>query len=391
MQKAYKFRLYPSKQQEKVIDETIEKCRLLYNALLALKKKAYKQKRINLSRKELYRQVKGNNEMYSQVSQNVADRIDKAFKNFFKRVKQGTRKTGFPRFKKYGTYESLTLPQITSHEKIGKKTYFPKIGWLSTKYHRLIEGTPKTLTIKKAKSGKYFLIVCCDGVSKKPVKASDKAVGIDLGLNHFIATSDGCFFEHPKPLKRLAEKRRLRARRVSKTKKRSNNWGKSRIRLARIDERIVNIRNDFNWKLCNTLIRKYGTIYAEDLNIKGMVKNHYLARAINDVSWHDFLQKLCFKAESAGGRVMKVNPRNTSQWCSECGNLVMKSLATRTHDCPHCGLKIDRDVNAARNILTLGKIGQELPELKPVGDEASTTSTKLIASIINESGSHSIY
>ncbi len=371
MQKTYKYRVYPSRVQAKVIDRTTEKCRLLYNELLALKKDTYKKDEVSLSRKDLYKQVRGNKEMHSQVSQNVADRIDKAFKNFFRRVRKGERKRGFPRFKKYGIYRSITLPQIINPEYIGKKTYFPKIGWLNVKYHRSIEGTPKTLTIKKAKSGKYFATIYCANTPKEKIEVGTDIIGIDLGLNHFIATSDGRFFEHPKPMGRLAENRKGQARRFSKTKKGSVNRGRAGLKLARTDEKIKNIREDFGWKLCLALIKKYKTIYMENLNVRGMMKNHRLAGAITDVSWGDFTQKLCFKAESAGARVVKVNPKNTSQKCSGCGEIVRKTLAVRTHGCPHCGLVLDRDLNAARNILVKG-IGLERPDFKPVGVEAFT-------------------
>jgi len=173
-------------------------------------------------------------------------------------------------------------------------------------------------------------------------------------------------------MKQLSNQRKKLARQFSKTKKRSNNRNKTRTKLARLDEQIANTRNDFGWKLCRKLIEKYGTIYIENLNVKGMVKNHHLAGAITDVSWGDFTNKLFFKAESAGGKVVKVNPKNTSQKCSECGEIVKKTLAVRTHKCPYCGLEIDRDINAARNILSIGKIGQELPKYKLVGDKATT-------------------
>jgi len=362
--KAYKYRIYPTKTQAGEIDLQIEKSRQLYNTLLGLKKDAYKQQGISLSRKDLYKQTKDNQSIHSQVRQNVADRIDKAYKNFFARIKRGEKEKGFPRFKKYGRYSSITFPQITNPEKIGKKTYFPKIGWLNVKYHRPITGTPKTLTIKKAKSGKYLITVSCANAINEKIKLGKGKVGIDLGLNHFVATSNGEFFDHPKPMQELSEQRKALARELSKTKKKSNNRNKARVRLARLDEKIADIRNDFGWKLCKTLIQKYGLIYAEDLSIKGMQQNHHLAKAITDVSWADFLQKLSFKAESAGGQVVKVNPRNTSQRCSRCGEIVEKELGERIHNCPSCHLKIDRDTNAARNILTIGRIGQELPELR---------------------------
>ncbi len=381
--KAYKYRIYPTKVQMTAIDESIEVSRQLYNKLLALKITAYEKDRVSLSRKDLYKQTKDCENIHSQVSQNVADRIDKAFKNFFARIKRKEKGNGFPRFKKFGRYSSMTLPQIINPEKIGKRTYFPKVGWLNTKYHRKITGIPKTLTIKKSPSGKYFITVCCEGATSELIKTTSEEVGIDLGLNHFIATSDGEFFDHPKPTRQLAAKRRLLARKFSRTKKESNNRKKVRIGLARLDEKIVNVRNDFGWKLCQMLIKKYGILFAEDLNIKNMQHNHHLAKAITDVSWSDFLQKLSYKAESAGGKVFKVNPRNTSQKCSACGKIAKKTLATRIHQCS-CGLKIDRDINAAKNILTIGKIGLEqsklsLNEIMPIHSakaEMQTSSMK---------------
>lgn len=369
--KAYKYRIYPAKKQKKLIDETIENCRTLYNELLGMKIDQYKKDAINLSRKDLYKIVKGNKTMHSQVSQNVADRIDKAFKNFFRRLKNGTRKQGFPRFKKRGTYTSITLPQVVNPTKIGNKTHFPKVGWLNVRYHRSITGKPKTITIKKARTGKYFLTVCCENAIGKNIKTTRIAVGIDMGLNHFVATSNGEFFEHPKPLRRLAKKRSGLARRLSKKIKGSANWEKARIKLARTEDKMTSIRNDFSWKLSNHLIKQYGNIFAEKLDIQRMVKNRYLSAAILDVSWADFLQKLSYKAESAGGKVMKIDPKGTSQKCSGCGRVVKKLLSTRLHKCPHCGLKLDRDINAARNILIRG-IGQELPESTPVRDGTST-------------------
>jgi len=371
--KTYKYRIYPAKSQAIAIDENIERSRQLYNELLAVKKQAYKKDKTNLTRFDLIKKTKGKNkETYSQVSQNVADRINKAYGNFFARVKRGEKEKGFPRFKKYGNYASITLPQITNPKKIGKKTYFPKIGWINTKYHRPITGTPKTLTLKKTKSEKYFLTISCTNPTTERLKHGKGEVGIDLGLNHFVATSNGEFYNHPKPMKGMAKKRKALAREFSKTKKRSNNRNKARIRLARLDEKVANIRNDYGWKLCRKLIEKYETIFIENLNVRGMVKNHQLAGAITDVSWSDFTNKLSYKAESAGGKVVKVNPKNTSQKCSKCGKISKKTLAIRTHNCSQCGLKIDRDTNASINILTIGKIGLEQPKYKPERDEANT-------------------
>jgi len=218
------------------------------------------------------------------------------------------------------------------------------------------------------------------------LQVSQEKIGVDLGLNHFIATSNGEMFVHPKPLKSLTTKRRKLARNLSKKSKKSKNKEKVRLRLARTDERISNIRDNFSWQVCNSLLRKYGTFYVENLNIKAMQKNRHLSKSIADVSWNSFLLKLSYKAESAGRTVMKVNPRNTSQECSKCGKIVKKSLSTRIHHCLQCGLKIDRDINAARNILSRGKIGREPSDSMPVGDGTSTNSEKLMVSSVKESG-----
>ena len=177
--KAYKYRVYPSKAQAIEINEQIEFCRKIYNHLLALKKLAYKEFRADLNRKHLYSEIKGKTKTHSQVIQNTADRLDKGFKNFFRRVKAHEKEKGFPRFKKFGSYSSLTLPQITNQENINKKTYFPKIGWINTKYHRPITGTAKTLTIKKAKSNKYFDTVVCNNTEKTNKTTTNKEVGLD--------------------------------------------------------------------------------------------------------------------------------------------------------------------------------------------------------------------
>ena len=366
--KAYKYRIYPSKAQAIEINNQIEFCRVTHNKLLALKNLAHKQYNVSLGRKHLYSEVKGTTETHSQVVQNVADRVDKGFKNFFRRVKTNARKKGFPRFKKFGTNKSITMPQVNNPKNIGKKTFFPKIGELNTKYHRPITGIAKTLTIKKTKTNKYFVTVVCANPTSNNKTTTSKEIGLDLGLNNFIATSDNEFVEHPKPLKYFTKKRQRINRNFSKTMKQSNNRDKARIKIALVDEKISNIRNDFAWKTSNDLVKRYGLICVEDLSIQNMVKNHRLAKAINDVSWGNFLEKLDYMAESAGSKVIKVNPRYTSQKCSNCGAIVKKSLAVRTHKCK-CGLVLDRDVNASLNILELGRL-----EVKPVGDKTSTVS-----------------
>ncbi|MBI4167646.1 MAG: IS200/IS605 family element transposase accessory protein TnpB [Candidatus Aenigmarchaeota archaeon] len=373
--RAFRYRLYPSKMQTKTIDMAIENCRQLYNQMLSLKVEKYKDDKTSLKRNDLYSLVKGNRLMYSQVSQNVGERVSSVFNHFFKT------KGGFPRFKKYGRYRSITYPQA-KEKWIGNKLRLPMIGDISMKYHRPVEGKPKTMTVKKMPSGKYFATICCETTREKTVdRFLDKKIGIDLGLNHFIATSDGRFFEHPKPLKKLEEKRKLLSKRLSR-KQGTFNKGKARVKLARLYERITYIRQDYSWKLVNYLTRNYGTVFFEDLRIKNMLKNHSLAKSIADVSWGDFVQKLLFKAESAGTKAIKVNPRNTSQICSNCGKMNTMALSDRVYKCG-CGLFVDRDYNSAMVILLRG-IGSERSESTPLEMEPLLSKK---ASAVSELGS----
>jgi len=363
-----KFRLYPNKVQRQVLEQTLDDCRYAYNQLLATHRSVYKEtgktmSQYDLNRKltELKHGVSSISEVHSQVLQNISKRIRDAYHNFFVRRKSGL-KAGLPRFKKYGRYKSFTYPQ--SGFKIeGKKLFLSKIGRVSIKLHRPIRGAVKTLTVKRMPSGKWFAIFSCE-VKIEPKEKSKGAVGIDVGLRHFLTDSEGRQVENPKFYQKTLKRIRVEHKKLSRKKKGSKNLGKQRVRLARAYEKIVNQRADFLHKLSKFYTQHYSLIAVEDLKITNMVKNHNLAGKILDASWGKFLQMLSYKAEGAGGIVLKVNPRNTSR--------IYK------HG------ELDRDYNASLNILERGLSGQGLP-LEPVDIEPLR---EIPASSVIETGSH---
>ena len=361
MKKTYKFRLYPSKKQLGFLNNTLQICKMLYNHQLAYEKYIFtKEKRFvnKIELNNLLPDLKIINpnlkNTHSQVLQNVNDRVNIAFTKFFSRIKRG-KKAGYPRFK--STCNSFTYPQFGF--KLGNKLNLTKIGEINIKFHRKIKGKIKTLTIIKTTTNKWF---ACFSVEQEiiPRKRANESVGIDLGLEKFATLSDGKIIENPKHLRKSLDLLRIRSRQLSKKKKNSKNRNKSRLKLAKIHEKIYNQRMDFLHKTTRNLVNTYGCIALEDLKPSKM-KNKYLQLSINDASWNRFKQLLLYKAIEAGVRLEFVNPRNTSQRCSNCNELVKKSLSIRTHKCPKCELSIDRDLNASINILNKSSFLNKIP------------------------------
>lgn len=356
-----KHRLLPTKAQETALNQTLELCRQVYNILLNERTALYETQRRtltlydqipNLRRwKEAHPELKS---VHSQVLQNVAMRVDLAFQAFFRRVKAG-QKPGYPRLKGPGWYDSITFPQAPSGCRLqGDCLQLSKIGQVRCIVHRSLIGTPKTCIIRR-QSGKWFACFCCEH-EPEPLSASEEAVGVDVGLHHFAALSDGSFVENPRFFRRdekaLAKAQRKHARQVKGTPARR----KARKAVSRIHERIRNRRHDFVHQLARRLVNCYGRIAVEKLNVKGMIENHCLAKSISDASWSLFRTVLTQKAESAGRQVAEVHPAYTSQTCCSCGHVAKKSLKERWHHCPMCGLSLDRDVNAAFNILASARL-----------------------------------
>ena len=349
--RTYKFRIFPSKIVAKRLEKTLDACRFLYNSELEYEEQLYFSEERFVGRDELnllipdWKSVNpGLKKVHSQVLQNVSDRLDKSFKSFFSRVKLGE-KAGFPRFKSSERYDSFIYPQ-SGFKLEGNQLKLSKIGMVNIKLHRKVEGKIKTLTIKKTCTNKWFACFSIEEEKEIEQHKSNKSIGIDVGLNSFYADSEGNKVDNPRWLRRSEERLKLLQRQHSKKIKGSKNRKKSRFRIAKLHEKVVNQRNDFLHKETRKLVNNYSLIAVEKLSIKNMVKNHYLAKSICDAGWRKFLQYLSYKAEEAGGRIVEVDARGTSQYCI-CGNEVRKSLAVRIHKCRKCGRDLDRDVMSA--------------------------------------------
>ena len=362
MKRSYKYRLYPTPKQISLLQFTLNKCRNLYNVSLQHRRDAYKSaskhsvsyneqaNELPLLKKEFpeYKQV------FSQVLQDVLSRTDKAYKNFFRRIKQKTDKAGFPRFKAKERYNSFTYIQSGfSFTKDKGRIELSKIGLVKIKLHRQIpdKAQIKTCTIKQ-EGEQWYVIFSCELTNPIPEKkAVANAIGIDLGLTDFAVLSNGEEIANPKYLKQSETKLKEIQSKYSKGKSK-----KVIKQLGNLHRKIAKQRNDFQHKLSHKLINTFDLIAYEDLKVKQMIEdNKYdLQKHIHDASWGIFISMLKYKAEDAGTYCVAVNPRGTTQICSKCGTIVKKDLYERSHDCPVCGYVTTRDHNASQNVLRLG-------------------------------------
>jgi len=373
MVKAFRYRIYPTKAQETLLEQMLEECRWAYNETLAYRRDAWQERQEVIyyyGTTKLLPQWKQErptlNIVYSQVLQDAQHRVDKAFKGFFRRAQNGE-EPGYPRFKGKERYRSITYPQFGFGLTHDGKLHLSKVGDVKIKLHRPIEGKAKQVTIRRYPTGKWFACFTAE-VEPKPLPETGKYVGIDLGLSTFAALSNGKQVANPRFFRKEEKALAKPQRRLSETEKGTPEYAGRRKVVARIHERIANKRTDFSHRLSHQLVNDYDVIAFEDLNVKAMVKNHCLAKSISDAAWRQLITHTVQKAENATRRVVLVDPRNTSKTCSRCGRLVEKTLSDRVHSCPHCGLEIDRDLNAAINVLTLGLQGLGLgpgsPRLK---------------------------
>jgi putative transposase len=355
MLKAFRYRLYPNHTQTEKLNHTLDLCRELYNAALEQRRTAYRIQRQSVSAvqqmrelPDLKRALPEVGEVYSQVLQDVLWRVDTAFQNFFRRVKSQRGKAGYPRFQDRRRYDSFTYPQMGFAIAQGRLC-LSKIGHLKIKLHRPIEGTFKTCTLKR-EVDEWHVVFVCELPDPDPLEPKS-AVGIDVGLESFLATSEGEFVDNPRWLAHSLKKLRRAQRVLARKQRGGTNRHKDSGLVAKQHRTVKRQRLDFHHKVARNLVDRYEVIAIEDLNVAGLVKNRCLARAISDVGWAGFADILAGKAAYAGRRVVRVNPAYTSQVCSSCGCLVRKELSERWHACPDCGLSLHRDVNAARNIL----------------------------------------
>ena len=367
MRKTFQYRLYPTRKQTILLLHVLSLCRRLYNDSLHDRQVAYQDGRCGLSYYDQaawmkYLDYQG---VYAHILQNVLRRVDTAFQNFFRRVKNGEAKVGYPRFQGRNRYDSFTYPDPygTGYKIEDGKLHLSKIGAIRIFQHREIEGKVKTCTIKRDGDQWYasFSVELPDPEPKE-IKTS---VGVDVGITTLATLSDGTEIENIKALDKYDSKLRKAQRHLSRKKKGSNNRNKQRIRLAKIHRKIGNIRKDHLHKTSRILADTYDRIIFEDLQIKNMVKNHHLARSIHDVSWSMLINFTTYKAEEAGGAVELVDPKNTSKQCSVCGGIQSMPLSQRTYRCPDCGAVMGRDHNAAINIKNR-YVRADCPESTPV-------------------------
>jgi putative transposase len=361
VRKTFRYKLLPTAEQEGTMEFVLRRCRELYNAGLQERRDAWQKCGLSITAASQSAQlpaIKGvrpeYQDIHSQVLQDVLTRLDRAFGAFFRRVKAGE-KSGYPRFHGVDRHNSFTYKQFGNGATLDNGfLVLSKIGRIAVRWSRPIEGTPKTVTIKREADG-WYACFSCDQVPIQPLPLTGQQIGIDLGLESFATLADGSQVPNPR-IFRVAELNLKRAqRRVSRRVKGSHRRRKAVKLLAKAHQTVRRARADFHHKTALALVRQYDTIYHEDLQTANMVKNHHLAKSIADAGWSAFLSILAFKAVCAGKRAVAVPPAYTSQTCSGCGVVVAKGLSVRWHICPECGTSLHRDHNAAKNIERAGQ------------------------------------
>ena len=379
MLRAYKYRIYPTEEQKVLLAKTFGCCRFVYNWALNLKIEVYKQEKKSIGNVELTNRMRSElktehewlGEVNSQALQSALRNLDTAYKNFFR----DTHAVGFPKFKSRKQKQSFQCPQHCSVD-FGKGTIsIPKAKDIPAVLHRRFKGTVKTVTVSMTPSGKYFASVLVDtAIQKLPAAAiqGDTALGIDLGIKSLAVCSDGRTFDNPKNLQRSLDRLMLLQKRLSRKQKGSSNRNKARICVARLQEHIANSRKDSLHKITHALTHdsQVRTICMEDLNVKGMQRNHHLAQAVGDASFGTFLTLLEYKCRWYGVNLIKIDRfAPSSKTCGKCGYIYKGlKLSERSWTCPECGTHHDRDFNAACNIKEFGlkALPTERGKVKPV-------------------------
>jgi len=363
MRMTYKFKAISSEITIQKAEHWLHLCLQLYNTALDQRIQAYKRCGITLTTysqsnelPELKAAFPEFKQVGSQVLQDVVERVGKAFQGFFSRLKRIGVKAGFPRFRSRARYNSFTLKQA-GWKLEGRHLKIKGIGIFKLFLSREIQGRIKTVTVRRDACGDWWVCFSCDEVpSRVYPEPQFEGVGLDVGLNAFCTDTEGMQIANQKYYRKAQADLRRRQRKVARRKKGSHRRKKALKELARVHRQIKNMRLDFLHKTANYYINKFKTLCVEKLNIRNMVKNKYLSKSISDASWGTFVELLLCKAAEAGREVIQVDPKGTSQNCSSCGEPVKKSLAVRIHRCPHCGLEMDRDENAARNIAAKANI-----------------------------------
>lgn len=376
MQLTYRYRIYPSRAQEQKLLATLDSCRWLYNHFLERLNrkengKTPRRYKLQATLPKLKRERPELKQVHSKVLQMVLHQLYSNLRSLAE-LKRNGRKVGRLRFKGRGWFKSFTYNQsgfgVTKGRGKRRELRLSNVGAIPIVLHRELDGEVKQVCIKRERSGKWFACFSVEVEELQKAEKLSKPVGIDLGIEHYIADTNGNLVGHPHNIVKSEWKLKQEQRRLSRKKKGSRNRAKQRVRLARTHERIRNQRLDFLHKLSRCYANHHDLIAVEDLAVKEMMESTHNGKNIADSAWSKFLFMLTYKAERAGGWVVRVEPRGTTSRCSGCGEMVEKPLWVRTHRCPRCGLEIDRDLNAARNILQdgLNEIGREPTEFAPV-------------------------
>lgn len=365
MEKGYKFRIYPTDKQINLIERTFGCCRLVYNNALDRRKKAWDRRKESVSTVELIKNLPEMKkylpflkEVDSKALQQSIRQMDSAYKNWWKAIKRGDKTHGAPKYKskhnKVQSYKTVDLTDVFVNEKTVK---LPKLGEVRCKISKMPKGRVTSATVRRSGSGKYYVSFLCEEPDEIVVESGYSAIGLDLGIKSFAVDSNGVHYDNEKYLVKAENALRKAQRKLSRREIGSSNWKKQSKAVSKIHEHITNKRNDHHHKLSAQLVKENQLIVVENLEVKSMVKDKKVSKAISDAGWSNFVRMLEYKSKWRGKTLIKIDRfYASSQICSCCGyrNEKVKDLSVREWRCPQCGAFHDRDQNAAVNILNEG-------------------------------------